>query len=155
MTIHRLDQFVALFLLLFGAYLVWTGLGFGFMQGTTPGAGYFPALAGGVLIVLSAINLVRSLAGLEDLKSRMARRDVVKFIAITAAMLVFVVITPFAGMTIATMLLMLAIGLIIRPSLERAYLVRLGITSIFFSLACLVVFGTLLRVPVPRGIFGL
>ncbi len=85
----------------------------------------------------------------------MARMDVVKFIAITVAMLVFVVITPFAGMTIATMLLMLAIGLIIRPSLERRYLMRLGLTSFFFSLACLVVFGTLLRVPVPRGIFDL
>jgi len=154
MTIHRLDQLVALFLILFGAYLVWTGWNFGFMQGTTPGAGYFPALAGIILIVLSTANLVRGLTGREPLKARMSRADVVKFLAITAAMLVFIVITPVLGMTIATMLLMAAIGLIIRPSLEPGFLARLGLTSVLVSLACLFIFGTLLRVPVPHGIFG-
>lgn len=154
MTVHRLDQFVAFFLMLFGVYLVWTGNDFGFMQGTTPGPGYFPVIAGAILAVLSTANLVRSLVGLEDLKAGMERSELVKFIIITVAMLIFVVITPYAGITIATMFLMLAIGFIIRPSFERAFLVRLGLTSILCSLACYLVFGTLLRVPLPRSVFG-
>ena len=154
MMIHALDRFVAGFLVLFGAYLVWTGLDFGFMQGTTPGAGYFPVIAGGLLIVLSLANLARSLAGLEELQSRMVRGDVIKFLGISAAMVVFVVITPPLGMTLATILLMLAIGFIIRPTLERGFLVRLVLTSVITPLACLFIFGTLLRVPVPHGMFG-
>jgi hypothetical protein len=155
MTIRHLDQIVALFLAVFGTYLIWSGRQYGFMQGTTPGAGFFPALMGGFLIVLSLINLARSLVGVEELKSDMSRGEVVKFAAIVVVMLVFVVITPLVGITIATMLLMVAIGLIIRPSFERAYLLRLGLTSVLIPIACLAVFGMLLRVPLPRGFFGL
>jgi len=154
MTVHRLDQFVALFLMLFGIYLVWSGIDFGFMDGTTPGPGYFPAIAGAVLAVLSTVNLVRSLAGLEDLKAAMLRSELVKFVIITMAMLIFVVVTPYTGITIATMFLMFAIGLIIQPSFERSFLIRLGLTSVLCSLACYLVFGTLLRVPLPRSVFG-
>jgi hypothetical protein len=154
MTVHRLDQLVAFCLILFGVYLVWSGNDFGFMNGFTPGPGYFPAIAGALLVVLSAVNLARSLAGLEELKSAMARGELVKFVVITAAMLGFVVITPYVGLTVATMILMFAIGLVIRPTLERAFLVRLGLTSIMGSLACHVVFGTLLRVPLPPSAFG-
>lgn len=154
MTIHRLDQFVALLLIVFGTYLIWSGDQLGFMQGTTPGAGYFPALAGGLLVILSIVNLLRSLMGREDVRSRMSRIDIVKFATITAAMLVFVVIAPFLGITIATMLLMAAIGLIIQPSLQPRFLVRLALTSVLAPLACLFIFGHLLRVPLPSGIFG-
>jgi hypothetical protein len=155
MSIRYLDQIVAVFLAAFGAYLIWAGLQYGFMQETTPGAGFFPLLSGGALIVLSIINLARSIIGLEELQEDMSRRDVAKFAAIVVAMLVFVVITPLLGITIATMLLMLAIGFTIRPSLERSYLVRLGVTSVFIPIACFGIFGTLLRVPLPRGLFGL
>ena len=155
MSIRHLDQIVALFLTVFGVYLIWTGLQYGFMQGTTPGAGFFPALSGGGLIVLSILNLARSILGAEKLPEDMSRRDVAKFAAIAVAMLVFVVITPFLGITIATMLLMLAIGLTIRPVFERSYLVRLGLTSVLIPIACFGIFGTLLRVPLPRGLFGL
>jgi len=155
MSIRHLDQIVALFLTVFGVYLIWTGLQYGFMQGTTPGAGFFPALSGGGLIVLSILNLARSILGAEKLPEDMSRRDVAKFAAIAVAMLVFVVITPLLGITIATMLLMLAIGLTIRPVFERSYLVRLGLTSVLIPIACFGIFGTLLRVPLPRGLFGL
>jgi putative tricarboxylic transport membrane protein len=154
MTIHRLDQIVALLLVVFGAYLIWSGQQLGFMHGTTPGAGYFPALAGVLLVALSIVNLLRSLMGREDLRSRMSRMDVIKFAAITVVMLAFVLLVPPLGITVATMLLMAAIGLIIQPTLERSFLIRLTLTSILAPLACLLIFGTLLRVPLPRGIFG-
>lgn len=155
MTIHRLDQLVALFLTFFGGYLVWAGLQYGFMQGTTPGAGFFPVLMGGALVVLSLINLARSLIGRENLKEEMTRGEVMKAAAIIAALLVFVLITQPLGITLATMLLMLAIGLIIKPSLERSFLLRLGLTAMLFPIACRLVFGNLLHVPLPKGPFGL
>lgn len=154
MNIRQLDQVVAIFLMGFGGYLIWAGLGYGFMQGTTPGAGYFPALLGGILIVLSMVNLLRNLGGIEQLKPSMTRREVVQFTSISVAMLVFVAITPWIGMTMATMFLMAAAALIIRPSLDRSFLLRVGVSAIFIPLICKLLFGTLLRVPIPEGVFG-
>jgi hypothetical protein len=52
------------------------------------------------------------------------------------------------------MVLMAAIGLIINPSLERGFLTRLVLTSVLAPIACLLIFGHLLRVPLPSGVFG-
>jgi len=154
MTIRQLDQAVALFLIGLGGYLIWAGRQYGFMQGTTPGAGYFPVLMGGVLVVLSVVNLGRSLGGLERLKADMTRGDIVRFVGVVVAMLAFVAATPWLGMTVATMLLMLAISLIIRPSLRGRHLVRVGLTAVIVPVVCKLLFSELLRVPIPSGALG-
>lgn len=155
MNIRLLDQAVALGLAGLGGTLIWSGFGYGFMQGTTPGAGFFPVLMGIVLLVLSLINFGRSVIGVERLKADMTRPQVLKFVAIVVAMLVFVLLTPWIGMTIAAMLLMLAIAFIIRPSLERGYLIRLVLTALITPIVCKLVFGQLLHVPIPAGPLGL
>ncbi len=154
MTIHRLDQLVALGLVLLGVYLVVAGFGYGFMRDTTPGAGFFPVLIGGVIAVLSLVNLVRSLAGMEILKAAMTKGDVLRFVAVAAALLAYVWLAPVLGLALATMALMIVVGLIIRPTLEPGFLARLLTLSVVFSLACVWIFGTLLRVPMLIGPFG-
>src|SRR3546814_14217611 len=99
------------------------------MQGTTPGAGYLPALTGGVLIVLSAVNLVRSLTGAEVLKAGLTRVDVLKFVGIIVAMLAFVLITPRLGMTLAETAMVAMTAPLIRPSHRRPYLCRVAVAS--------------------------
>jgi putative tricarboxylic transport membrane protein len=154
MTIQRLDQLVALGLALLGVYLVVAGFGYGFMRDTTPGAGFFPVLIGGVIAVLSLVNLVRSLAGIEILKAAMAKSDVLRFVAVAAALLAYVWIAPVLGLALATMALMIVVGLIIRPTLAPGFLARLLAVSVVCSLACVWIFGTLLRVPMLVGPFG-
>lgn len=154
MTIQRLDQLVALGLALLGVYLVVAGFGYGFMRDTTPGAGFFPVLIGGVIAVLSLVNLVRSLAGIEILKAAMTKGDVLRFVAVAAALLVYVWFAPVLGLALATMALMIVVGLIIRPTLEPGFLARLLAVSVVCSLACVWIFGTLLRVPMLIGPFG-
>ena len=154
MTIQRLDQLVALGLALLGVYLIVAGFGYGFMRDTTPGAGFFPVLIGGIIAVLSLVNLVRSLAGIEILKAGMTKGDVLRFMAVAAAMLVYVWFAPVLGLALATMALMIVVGLIIRPTLEPSFLARLLAVSIVCSLACVWIFGTLLRVPMLIGPFG-
>jgi hypothetical protein len=154
MTIHRLDQLVALALALLGVYLVVAGFGYGFMRDTTPGAGFFPVLIGGVIAVLSLVNLVRSLAGMEILKAAMTKGDVLRFVAVAAALLAYVWFAPVLGLAFATMALMIVVGLIIRPTLEPGFLARLLAVSVVCSLACVWIFGTLLRVPMLIGPFG-
>jgi len=154
MTIRRLDQFVALFLAFFGVYLVWAGLQYGFMQGTTPGAGFFPVLMGIGITALSIVNFWRSAVDLEQIKASMTRSEVMKFAGIVVAMVIFVGLCDPLGITIATMLLMAAIGLIIRPSLDRAFLLRLALSSLLVPIGCRYLFGDVLRVPLPTGPFG-
>jgi hypothetical protein len=154
MTIQRLDQLVALGLALLGVYLVVAGFGYGFMRDTTPGAGFFPVLIGGVIAVLSLVNLVRSLAGMEILKAAMTQGDVLRFVAVAAALLAYVWFAPILGLALATMALMIVAGLIIRPTLEPGFLARLLAVSVVCSLACVWIFGTLLRVPMLIGPFG-
>ncbi|MDF2996993.1 MAG: hypothetical protein K0R27_2630 [Xanthobacteraceae bacterium] len=154
MIMQRLDQAVALGLAFLGVYLVIAGFGYGFMQGTTPGAGFFPVLIGGVIAALSLVNLVRSLVGAEVLEAAMTSSDVLRFAAVALALFIYVWLAPILGLALATMALMAAAGLIIRPSLERGFLVRLTLVSIIFPLVCVWVFGNLLGVPMLTGTFG-
>ena len=154
MTIQRVDQLVALGLALLGVYLVVAGFGYGFMRDTTPGAGFFPVLIGGVIAVLSLVNLFRSLAGMEILKAAMTKGEGLRFVAVAAALLAYVWLAPVLGLALATMALMIVVGLIIRPTLEPGFLARLLALSVVFSLACVWIFGTLLRVPMLSGPFG-
>jgi putative tricarboxylic transport membrane protein len=155
MTIQRIDLLVAVLLAVFGVYLVASGISFGFMQGTTPGSGFFPLLAGGALTVLSLVNVARNLAGLEHIRTDMTGGDVAKFAAIVVAMVVFVLLCEPLGITIATIALMAAIGLIIRPSLDPAFLLRLAAASLLVPIACRLLFGAVLRIPLPTGPFGI
>lgn len=155
MVTNRLDQLFAAFLIAFGGYMVWTGLDYGYMRGTTPGAGYFPVLIGIAIIALSIVNLVRSLIGAENLKDTMARIDIIKTGALTSALIAVVLLTPLLGLMLSIGLFMLAAAFVIRPSLERKFLVRLIPTCILVPIILNFMFTTFLRIPVPTGVFGI
>ncbi len=155
MSITRVDQIFALFLILFGFYLIWSGLDYGYMSGTTPGAGFFPVLIGGAISVLSAFNLYRALAGKEKLSDGVAGRDIVKIALICIALAAVVLVAPFIGLTLSVMAFMLVSGFIIRPSLAPGFLLKLIPVSILFPLFLRLAFGVWLRIPVPTGPFGL
>lgn len=155
MVTNRLDQLFAAFLIGFGGYIVWTGLDYGYMRGTTPGPGYFPVLIGIAIIVLSIVNLLRSLAGAENLKDTMARIDIIKTVTLTAALVGVVVLTPLVGLMLAVSLFMFAAAFVIRPSLERKFLVRLIPTCILVPIILNYMFTTFLRIPIPTGMFGI
>tara|TARA_A100001391_G_scaffold37386_4_gene20561 strand:+ start:7532 stop:7999 length:468 start_codon:yes stop_codon:yes gene_type:complete len=155
MSITRVDQIFALILIFFGFYIIWSGLDFGYMSGTTPGAGFFPVLIGGAISLLSAVNLYRALKGSENLSGGIARRDIVKIALICLAIVVVIVIAPVIGLALSVMGFMLAAGFIIRPSLAPRFLLKLIPTAIVFPLFLRLAFGVWLRIPVPTGPFGL
>lgn len=155
MVTNRLDQLFSVFLIGFGGYIVWTGLDYGYMRGTTPGPGYFPVLVGIAVSALSIVNLVRSLTGFEKLKDTTKRVEIVKTVALTVAMIGVILLTPIVGLMLAIVLFMFAAAFVIRPSLERKFLVRLIPTCILVPIILNYMFTTFLRIPVPTGIFGI
>jgi hypothetical protein len=154
MTIHTLDKAVAGLLILFGGWLIWTGIGYGIMQGTTPGAGLFPLIMGIAIVVLSAINLFRAIANLETLAAGMSRREIVKAAGVVVVLVVSLLLVPYLGMTLVTVGMMAVMGLLLRTDPSRAFLLRLAAVSLLTPIICWWLFDGLLGVPVPVGPFG-
>ena len=155
MSITRVDQLFAVFLIVFGCYIVWSGLDYGYMNGTTPGAGFFPVLIGGAIAILSVVNLVRGLRGTETLSGGVGMEDIVKIALISASLACLIVVTPYLGLTFSVMAFMLVAGFIIRPTLAPQFLLRLVPVAVLFPLLLRVAFGIWLRIPLPTGPFGL
>ena len=154
MSITRVDQIAAACMIALGVAIVWSGFGYGYMSGTTPGAGFFPVLVGIALIVLSTLNLVRSLAGREILDAGLDFPTVLKIAAVVLAMAAMIVATPFIGLLLSVAFFMVATGLIIRPSTDVRFLATLCICAIVVPAFITYAFGTWLNVPIPVGPFG-
>lgn len=154
MGIRHLDQLMAALLALFGGWLVWSGAGYGIMQGTTPGPGLFPVIMGAVILVLSVVNLARSILGLEFVNDGMTLREGVKAGAVMLAMGLFVPAVPLVGLTPAVIVLMVVTGLILRPRPDARSLAWLGVASVLVPAVCHLLFGRLLGVPIPEGPLG-
>jgi putative tricarboxylic transport membrane protein len=154
MSVQRLDLLVAAQLIVFGLWLIYTGNGYGVMQGTTPGAGLFPIIIGSSIALLSAINLYRALGGVEKLGSGISGREAAKATIVIAALLIAVWLIQYLGMMIATMLAMAAIGLVLRTAPGLGFFVKLAAVSVITPIILLLLFQNLLGVPVPRGPLG-
>ena len=154
MSVQRLDMLVAALLIIFGLWLIYTGVGFGVMQGTTPGAGLFPVIIGSSMALLSAVNLYRALGGVEKLGSGISGREAAKAAVVMAALLIAVWLIPYLGMMITSMLTMAAIGLVLRPASGPGFFVKLAAVSVITPIILLLLFQNLLGVPIPRGPLG-
>ncbi|RUW89675.1 tripartite tricarboxylate transporter TctB family protein [Mesorhizobium sp. M7A.F.Ca.US.011.01.1.1] len=154
MSVQRLDLLVAALLIIFGLWLIYTGIGYGVMQSTTPGAGLFPIIIGSSIALLSAINLYRALGGLEKLGPGISGREAAKAGVVIAALLIAVWLTPYLGMMIATMLAMAAIGLALRTEPGPVFFVKLTAVAVITPIVLLLLFENLLGVPTPRGPLG-
>ena len=120
------DQVFAAALLALGAYIIRNALAYGYMRDALPGPGFFPLWIGLGLIALSAVNLVRSVRGHEVLASRFDGPTVVKTLAITVIVLLFVITSPWLGMLVA---IGIAIGLGLLLAASRTFTALLFVTS--------------------------
>lgn len=154
MTIHTLDRFVAGIMILFGLWMVRSGMQLGVMQGYVPGAGLFPVLIGCGIAVLSIINLIRAFAGFEKLSPGMSRKALFKALAIILILVGVVISVPLLGLTLATFIAMIMAGAVIQEKRNlRSFAVLLSV-SLLTGVGCRLLFQGVLNVPVPTGILG-
>jgi hypothetical protein len=155
MKTKTIDCLFAGCLSVLGLYVVWNAVTYGYMRGTTPGPGFFPFWVGLAMVGLSVTNLVRSLRGLEVLKSQFDAVGLYKALAIVGAITLFIVMTPWLGMLVASGLLVPAIAFAIRPRWTPRFAATVLMIAVGFPVLCHFLFAVYLRVPLVRGVFGI
>lgn len=155
MSTRTADRLFAACLLILAVYIVWNALDYGYMRGETPGPGFFPLWVGLGLAVLSVVNIVRSVIGMERLESVFDTTGLLKTLGILAVGTVFILITPWLGMLPASGLILPAAAFIIRPRWTRTFTAVIVALMLTFPVLCYFLFVVYLRVPVERGVFGL
>lgn len=154
MTLQNLDRLIAGILILFGGWLIVSGLKMGVMQGYVPGAGLFPVIIGTGIASLSVINLIRAFAGFEKLSEGMSMKSLFQAIVIIAILLAVVISVPFLGLTLSTFIAMLLVGIVIQIKMNLRSSILLLSVSIVTAVGCRLLFQGILNVPVPTGFLG-
>lgn len=154
LTIKRLDVCFASLLLMVGLWIIAQAIGYGITGPNIAEPGFFPLIAG-ILLAGSAlgtiIKLVRTAEGNEapDFSGAMP------VLGSICTMLVYLLLLDTLGMVLLSPFFIFAIGWFI----ERPKNIRQGLgmvaVALGFTAFAYVLFGHLLRVPLPRGIFGI
>jgi putative tricarboxylic transport membrane protein len=155
METRTIDRVFALFLLLFGCYITFRAVQYGYLRAGRPGPGFFPLWVGLGLVGLSAANLVRSLRGIEILETTFEPREMRQTLAIVGAVVAYILLMPITGTLVGIALVVLASGLIIKPSLAPRFVATLVAIAIALPIACYFIFDVYLNVPLIIGVFGI
>ena len=155
MPIRVLDILFALFLVGLGIHIVWMSVGYGYIVRNVPGPGFFPFWVGLGVIIFALLIFVKALR-LERGASR-EREGVAAFkiVGITAAISLMIFLLPWLGMLIAMGLLIPVVGIIINGGLNAAFAKRIIPAAFIAPIACYVIFGRFLNVPLITGVFGI
>jgi len=151
MNIHTLDKVFALLLFLLGGYIAATSIEYGYVQGTTPGSGFFPFWVGLLIAGLSLINIVRSIARSEPLDHEIDGCGAFKSFVISLLLLAFVLLSEAFGMLFGCFVLVLGVAWVVQPRWSRKFAFKIVATAVLFPWLAYWVFGVHLNVPIPLG----
>lgn len=145
--VKNLDIAVSGLLVLLGAYIVFEGLGYGYMDYNTPGAGFFPILIGMGLAIFAGVNLFNAVRR-SDPRIDIALPELFRVGATSLAIIAFIVLSEIIGMVVSGFLLIVTVSLIFG---ERTWknLVRYALVALLVTAALYTIFVQLLGVPVP------
>ena len=149
---RRADRIGAVLLLLFGAWFAAVALrNYKYWTATGPGSGFFPFWLGLAMAVLAALLLVRAARETEPGVDWLPRgRGAVRFLGVLAGVVAFLVLLPWLGMAVTTVLFLVGIlRLLERHSWPAAVTIALGTAVVNWA-----VFAWWLQVPFPTGVLG-
>ncbi len=143
--VRNLDIGVSALLIVFGAYVAYKGMVFGYVEAGAPGAGFFPLWIGLGLAIFSGVNLVKAIRR-SGMLATIDGREFVRVALCSVAMAGFVWLGGIIGMMVSAFLLMFGIGVIFGPRTRNFY-VLLAVVSAGMTAVLYIVFGILLAVP--------
>jgi putative tricarboxylic transport membrane protein len=141
---------VGLILLIFSGTIFWQALSYDYFSDFGPGPGLFPLWLSGALIVFSLLYIVQSCRkeGVTLAQLLPQGSGLRKVISIMAATVVFLILVPFSGYVIASVIMLFILFF-------REYKWYWGLViSIVITMALFYTFQTFLNVPLPEISFG-
>ncbi len=156
MALKLADRIFAALLLLTGVYITVAAWRYGLYRENIPGPGFFPFGAGTALTVLSAGILVRSFRDAASVNGRVEGKILLSVLGLILAMSAFTLAAPVLGISLSAFVAMVWIGWVSEEhhKRNRAFLIRLVITSAAVALVCHLIFATLIGVPLIQGPLG-
>jgi putative tricarboxylic transport membrane protein len=150
--VRRADRVGAVLLLLFGVWFAAVALrNYTYWSATGPGSGFFPFWLGLVMAALAALLLVRAVRETEPGPGWVPRgRGLVRFLGVLGGSVVFVVLMPWLGMAVTTVLFLVGILKVLEG---HSWPATVGI-AVATAVANWAVFTWWLRVPFPTGVLG-
>jgi putative tricarboxylic transport membrane protein len=150
--VRRADRIGAVLLLLFGVWFAAVALrNYKYWTATGPGSGFFPFWLGLAMAVLAALLLARAARATEPGADWLPRgRGAVRFLGVLGSAVAFLVLLPWLGMAVTTLLFLVGIlRLLERHSWPAAVTIALGTAVVNWA-----VFAWWLQVPFPTGVLG-
>lgn len=149
---RRADRVGAVLLLLFGVWFAAVALrNYTYWGATGPGSGFFPFWLGLAMAGLAALLLVRAARETDAGPAWAPRgRGLVRFLGVLGGGVAFVVLLPWLGMAVTTVLFLIGI---LRLLEGHAWPAAVGI-AVATAAVNWAVFTWWLRVPFPTGVLG-
>lgn len=154
MTIKRLDVCFASLLLMMGLWIIAQAIGYGITGPNVAEPGFFPLIAG-ILLAGSALGTIVKLVRSREGSEAPDFSGAAPILGSIGTMLVYLLLLDTFGMVVLSPFFIFAIGWFIeRPKTLRQGL-GMAIVSLGFTVFAYLLFSHLLRVPLPRGLFGI
>jgi putative tricarboxylic transport membrane protein len=151
-TLHRYNILAGLLLAALGAFILQQSLRWEFLGRNGPGVGFFPLVYGSLIVVLSLVLVIKSLRAGRSAGNQAPEQPAGKVFAALSVWVAFaatVALMKFIGFYVALgLLVMFMTRFIFSRSLRFALLSGVLVPLTFF-----VVFGLLLKVQLPVGIW--
>ena len=151
-TLHRYNILAGLLLTALGAFILQQSLQWEFLGRNGPGVGFFPLVYGSLIVVLSLVLVIKSLrAGRKAGRQGpgQAGGKVFAAVSVRVAFAVTVALMKFIGFYVAQGLLVMFMTRFIFSRSPRFAL----LSGVLVPLTFFVVFGLLLKVQLPVGIW--
>lgn len=146
----NLSFWAGLLVLVYASIFFVESLSMKYYSSVGPGPGFFPRWLNGILVILAVCFLVNTIKkdAVNIFEVLPKGKQALKVVRYPAAILIFIILTPYAGfiITCTFVMTMLLIS-------EMKFFWNLGI-SIATSLVLFIVFKHLLGVPLPVNVFG-
>lgn len=163
MRVFTAEKFFTSLFAAFAVFVIWQSYRYGIFSSTITGPGFFPAIAGAIMLVSVGTSLFSKKRTSEGKASDdpeagtpvepASRVELFRAGLLVGFTALFIVFAPYVGMIALTPFYVFACFLALVPDFRPA---RLGIgvfTAIFFTVLAWAVFDWALGVPMPRGLF--
>jgi len=142
------DRIIGVLTVVGGVAVIWGTLGFREIPGQQFGSAFFPRILGVALILTGVALILTSARGaLVSLSEMLRGRAAWQVLAVFVAVVGWIFLSPLLGFIATTTLLITLLVL-----LAGGRLIPAALTAVAMAVLLYIVFGILLRVPLPFGI---